>query len=311
MRVAIVGAGGVGGYFGARLAASGQDVSFIARGSHLEAMRAHGLRVASPAGDLHLETVSATADATAIGAVDAVVVAVKAWQLIDVVPLISPLLGKDTAILPLLNGVEAASTLAKEIGEIHVLNGLCRIVAHIESPGLVHHVGAVPFVMLGELDNRLTSRVEKLRDAFDAAGIAVEVPDDIELALWQKFLMIAPASGVTAATRAPYGVMLDMPQVRELLDRAIRETYALGKAHGLAFSENDIENAYTLYRAAPYHGLTSMQRDIQSGRRSELEAQTGAIVRFGERYGVATPVNDTLYRSLLPQEHRARGDVSF
>lgn len=311
MRIAILGVGGVGGYFGGRLAASGQDVTFMARGANLVAMRSNGLRLESPLGPFHLERISVTDDATTIGTVDAVIVAVKAWQLVEAMPMISPLLGKDTAILPLLNGVEAPSILEREFGHTHVLSGLCGIVAHSEAPGLIRHVGAEPVIRLGERDNRLTSRVKGLRDAFTAAGLAVEIPNDIELALWQKFLMIAPASGISSATRAPYGVMLNMPEVRDLLDKAIRETFAVGQAHGVALSEKDIERAYALYEAAPYHGLTSMQRDLQSGKRSELEAQTGAIVRIGKHYGVPTPVNEVLYQTLLPQECRARGDVNF
>lgn len=311
MRIAIVGAGGVGGYFGGRLAEAGEDVVFIARGRTLEALRQDGLRIESPKGDARLGNVQATANAEDAGAVDVVIVAVKAWQLPEAMSAMRPMVGPETAVLPLLNGVEAAGRIAVEFGRDRVLNGLCGIVAHIEAPGFIRHVGAEPMIRLGELDNRKTARVEKLAAAIVKSGVDGAIPDDIDVAIWQKFLMIGPASGVGAVSRTPYGIWLDTPEVRDLLDRAMAETYAVGRALGVGLGQANIDQAMALLRAAPPNGLTSMQRDIQSGRPSELDAQTGAIVRLGAEAGVPTPVNDVIYRALLPQERRARGQVQF
>lgn len=311
MRIAVVGVGGVGGYFGARLADGGEDVFFIARGPHLEAIRDGGLHVESPEGDLHLPLVNATNDSSEIGPVDVVLLAVKAWQLTAAIEANHSLLGAETAVVPLLNGVDAPTALASALGAKHALGGLCGIVAHLDGPGRVKHVGAVPFVRFGELDNVVTSRVEQLRGAFERSGVRVGIPADITVAMWQKFLFIAPTSAVGAVTRATFGVMRQMPETRDLVERAMRETLAVGQAEGVALTDEHMVLAIGLLEAAPDGGTTSMQRDIEAGRPSELEAQTGAIVRRSERLGIATPLNDVFYRCLLPQERRARGELAF
>ena len=311
MRIAVIGSGGVGGYFGARLAEAGEDVVFVARGPHLEAMHSGGLRVESPQGDLHLASVDCTDDTASLGPVDAVLLGVKAWQLTEAVDAIRPLLRADTPIMPLLNGVDAPASLIHALGARHVLGGLCGIVAHIDGPGRIKHVGAEPFVRFGELDNTLTPRVEALREAFDRSGVRVDVPADVMVAIWQKFLFIAPTSAVGAVTRATFGVMREMSETRELVERAMRETLDVGQAEGVALAEGHLDLAMKLLESAPANGTTSMQRDIADGRPSELEAQAGAVVRRSKLLGVPTPLNDVLYRCLLPQERRARGELTF
>ncbi len=311
MKFAIVGVGGVGGYFGARLAVSGHDVTFLARGAHYNAMRTDGLHILSPKGDVHLDRVNVTDDPAVVGPVDAVLVAVKAWQLGDAAFSIRPLVGPNTVVLPLLNGVEAASQLAAVVGPDSVLGGLCGIVSHIERPGVIRHNGIVAKIALGELDKSNSPRVERLASALLDAGIQTEVPPDIVVALWRKFIFIAPASGVGAVTRAPYGVMLNVPEVRDLLARAVRETIEVGQANGIALTDADVDAVFEIVASGPVDGLTSMQRDIQNGRPSELDAQTGAIVRLASNSGTAAPVNGFIYQALLPQELRARGKLSF
>ena len=311
MRIAVVGVGGVGGYFGARLAQSGQEVVFVARGAHLEAMRTTGLDVESPEGNLHLSSVTATDNPTKVGCVDAVLVAVKTWQLSEAIETIRPLLRTDTAVVPLLNGVDAPAILSAALKPENVLGGLCGIVAHISGPGRIKHAGAEPFIQVGELDNSLSPRVQQLRDAFDQSGVRAEIPEDIEVAIWQKFLFIAPTSGVGAVTRATFGVIRQMPETLALVQRAMRETLEVGQASGVTLTVKQMDIALHLLETAPANGTTSMQRDIAAGRPSELDAQTGAIVRTGERHGISTPVNDVLYRCLLPQERRARGEIEF
>ncbi len=312
MRIAIVGVGGVGGYFGARLAEGGEDVVFVARGAHLDAMRANGLRIDSPKGDLLLQPVDVRDDTGGVGAVDAVLVAVKAWQLQDAAAAIEPLLGPETMVVPFLNGVEAPHILAQALGAGHVLAGVCGIVAYIDRPGCIKHVGIDPWVRFGEVDNAVSDRVERLREAFERAyGVAADVPADIQVAMWQKFLFIAPTSGVGAVTRANLAAMRETPATRELIEWAMREALAVGRGLGVDLDESNLQQALASLHASPAEGTTSMQRDVAAGRRSELEAQTGAIVRLGAQCGVPTPVNDVLYRSLLPLERRACGEIDF
>lgn len=309
MRIAIIGAGGVGGYFGARLAQTGCDVTFLARGTHLQAMLEKGLRVKSPNGDVSISPVKAMADASTIGQVDVVLVAVKAWQLEDSLPAIRHLLHDTTAVIPLLNGIDAPAVIAQELGPTHALGGLCGIVAYISAPGCIEHAGVEPFVRFGELDNYVSSRVVVFRDALSEAGVKVEIPVDIKQAMWQKFLFIAPVSGVGSVSRASHGEMRGIREVRSLIEASMREALNVGQAMGVALDEAHLATAIKMMEAAPAEATTSMQRDIAAGRPSELEQQTGAIVRYGRDFKVATPVNDVLYAALLPQEKRARSKV--
>jgi 2-dehydropantoate 2-reductase len=307
MRIAVIGTGGVGGYFGGRLALAGESVLFIARGAHLEALRRQGLMVESINGTFSLNQVDATDDPTGEDPVEAVLVAVKAWQVPQAAEMIRPLVGPHTFVVPLSNGVEAAGQLAAVLGAEHVLGGLCRISSHIAEPGLIRHTAIEPFVAFGELDGERSERVEKLRAAFQRAGFAVEVPADILKAVWEKFLFIAPLSGVGAVTRSPAGVFRAIPESRRLLEGAMQEVEAVARAQGIHLDDDIVPSTLAFVDKLPPHTVASMQRDIQEGRPSELEAQNGAVVRLGAESGVSTPVNGFLYASLLPAERTARG----
>ncbi len=312
MRVAIFGAGGVGGYFGGRLAQAGEDVTFIARGPHLEALRDNGLQVQSVAGDFVVQPAQATDDPATIGRVDVVLVAVKAWQVPQAAAMMAPLIGSNTVVVPLENGVEAPDQLAAELGREHVAGGLCRIISYIAAPGVIHHVGAEPYVAFGELDNRLSRRLERLRAAFDrATGVTAEIPTDVKVAMWRKFLLIATFSGVGAVTRAPIGVVRSRPETRAMLQQALREIYDVGRARGVALDEEAIEAATTFMDDLPPEATASMQRDILEGRPFELESQNGAVVRLGAEAGVETPLHRFIYSALLPLELRSRGELDF
>lgn len=312
MRIAIWGTGGVGGYFGGRLAQAGEDVFFVARGAHLQAIRANGLSVESVAGDFTVRRAQATDNASEVGPVDVVIVGVKAWQVPQAAEQMKPVVTSDTVVLPLQNGVEAPRQLADVLGREHVLGGLCRIMSFISAPGTIRHVGIEPYVALGELDNRRSERVARLKETLDRAqGITAEVPEDINLAMWRKFLLIAAWSGVGAATRAPIDVMRNQPETRALLIQAMEEIVAVAQAHGVALSQTDIEKTMAFMDGLAAGGTASMQRDIVEGRPSELASQNGAVARLGEEKGVATPLHRFLYYSLLPQERRARGELSF
>lgn len=307
MRIAIFGAGAVGGYFGGRLAAAGEEVAFVARGRHLEALRRAGLRIRSPLGDLHLPEVRATDDPGEIGLVDVVVVAVKTWQLGAALPGLRQLLGEGTWVLPLLNGVEAAAELAAALGRERVVGGTCEIISRMGEPGEVIHVGATPRIVLGELDGRESRRTEALSTALAAAGVAAETTSQIDVALWRKFLFVVSVGGVGAVTRAPIGVTRRLPETRELVERAMREIEALARARGVALPGDVVEKAMVFIDTLPAEGTASLQRDLAAGRPSELEAWTGAVVRLGRDSGVEAPTHDVIYRSLLPAERQARG----
>lgn len=312
MRLAIMGSGGVGGYFGARLAEAGHRVTFIARGEHLATMRRDGLRVTSIAGDVHLPEVDASDDPAEVGAVEAVIVAVKAWQLDEAARAIRPMIGPDTVVVPFENGVEAADTLAGILGRAHVLEGLCGILAWKEGPGHIRHAGVEPFVRFGERDNRRSQRTARLKAAFESArGVTAEIPNDIQVAVWSKFLFICAMSGIGSLTRAPIGVSRQLPETRSLIEQILNEIDAVARAKGVALPRDAVERAMCFIDALPEESTASMQRDIMAGLPSELEAQNGAVVRLGQQLGVATPVNALIHAALLPQEQQARrGDAA-
>ncbi|MBZ9567714.1 2-dehydropantoate 2-reductase [Modicisalibacter tunisiensis] len=312
MRFAIYGTGGVGGYFGGRLAEAGEDVTFIARGAHLAALRRDGLRVRSIAGDFHVHPARATDDPASIGTIDCVILAVKAWQVADALIAMRPLVGEQTLVLPLENGVEAAPQAAEAFGAEHALGGLCGILAWRGEPGEIVHAGVEPFVRFGELDNRPSERTQRLRAVLERArGVTAEIPDDIQVAIWSKFLFICAMSGIGAITRAPIGVTRSQPATRELIERMLDEIARVGRARGVALPEDAVARALRFIDRLPDSGTASMQRDIMDGRPSELESQNGAVVRLGRQAGIETPVNAWIHAALSPQEQRARGQLTF
>lgn len=311
MRIAVFGAGAVGCYFGGRLAHAGEDVVFIARGKQLRALREEGLAVESFKGDFTVSPVQATDDPAHPGQVDAVLLAVKAWQVPEAARAMRPLVGSDTAVVPFENGVEAPLQLAVALGPEHALGGMCRIFAVVDAPGHVRHFGSEPLAVFGELDNRRTERVETLRDAFTRAGVAAEVPPNIHVAMWEKLLYVGPLGGLGATTRAPVGVLRGVPEVRAMLETAMREIVAVARGRGIPVPDDSVVRAMAYVDTMPPGATTSMQRDINDGKASELSAQIGAVVRLGETAGVPTPLHSFLYHSLLPLERRARGEIVF
>jgi 2-dehydropantoate 2-reductase len=306
MHIVIFGAGSIGGYFGGRLAKAGETVTFISRGEHLQALQADGLTVESINGDFTVKPVNATDDATAVKGVDVVLVCVKTWQITRAAKAIIPMLGSDTFVVPLENGVEAPSQLAEILGREHVLAGLCRIACRIASPGHIQHTAINPSVVFGELDNRPSLRAHNLLQSFERAGVLAEIPPDINVALWQKFLFISAVSGIGAVTRVPMGSFRALPETRQMLIDVLQECYSVALAQGIHLPEDSVATTLAYIDSLPPHTMASMQRDIMNGRPSELEAQNGAIVRMGQMYNIPTPVHSYIYSSLLPQESLAR-----
>ena len=280
MRIAIYGVGGVGGYYGGRLAEAGHDVVFIARGEHLAAMQRDGLRVFSPAGDFVIKPVTATNNPGDAGLVDVVIVAVKAWQLQGAAEAIKPMIGTNTLVLPLQNGVDATTVLASVLGDDHVLGGSCGISAYIEGPGCIRHAAVAPYVQFGFVGrtshHNMRDKIEVLRAAFaQAKGVTAEIPEDMLAALWQKFLGVAPTGAVGAITRAPMGVMRADAATRNLVESAKREIWFVGRALGVKWAPDAISRVTAVHDAVPFGTTASMQRDIMEGRPSELDAQIG------------------------------------
>ena len=311
MRVAIFGAGGVGGYFGGQLAKAGMEVVFIARGAHLQAIQQAGMQVESVKGNFRIFPALAQSDPAAVGPVDVVLTGVKAWQVAEAAQSIRPLIGPETIVIPLQNGVEAAGQLSQVLGSAHVAGGLCRISSMVAGPGRIQHVGVEPYIAFNWFDKHADPRLEALRDAFTSQGISAEIPDDINTALWAKFTFIASISGVGAVTRAPVGIQRSVRETRQMLESAVYEVVAVGRAHGVALAESTERDTLQYIDSIPPLTTASMHRDIISGQPSELEYQNGSVVRLGKACGVPTPVHAFIYASLRPLEDRARGELSF
>jgi 2-dehydropantoate 2-reductase len=311
MRIAVFGAGGVGGYFGGRLAQAGEEVVFIARGEHLKAMQINGLRVDSTKGDFLVKPVRATSDPRQVGTVDFVLLTVKAWQVPEAAQAMLPLIGDETGVVFLGNGVDAIAQLTAVLGERYVLGGRCQISTFIAAPGHIQHVGIEPRVAFNELDGRPGPRVERLRQAFERANVIVTVPEDIQAAIWEKFVFIAAVSGLGAITRASFGVFRSLPETRQMLEQAIDETIRVARARKINLPEDTAAKTLANIDKMGPDIVASMARDILSGRPSELGAQNGAVVRMGLELGIPTPVHAFIYNSLLPLELKARGEIQF
>lgn len=307
MKIVIFGTGGVGGYFGGRLVQSGQEVTFIARGVHLDAIRRSGLRVDSVNGDFIISPAE-TADSTqSIRSADLILVGVKAWQLNDALGQIRPLVESKTMLLPLLNGVEHMETLRDTFGAEHILGGMCRISAFIEAPGYIRHVGIQPYLAYGEWDNANTDRIQTLDEVFKSLpGVTAERPANIRTAMWEKFIFIAATSGVGAYTCLPIGEIRAKAETLTMLQNALEETAAIARAQGVDIAGNFVEVTMKRIETIAPHIIPSMQKDIMEGKPSELDQQTGAVIRMGKTFNIPTPTHEKIYSTLLPLEQKAR-----
>jgi len=290
MRIAIIGAGGVGGYYGGHLAAAGTDVAFVARGAHGAAIRANGLRIESPGGDLVVP--AAVFDAPArVGPVDAVILAVKLWDTASVVASLGPLLHSDTVVISLQNGVSKDVTLREAVGAERVAGGLCYIAVVIDRPGVIRQTGAMSRLVIGEYDRSPSPRIRALADAFRAAAVNVELSDDIERALWEKFVFINGLSGATCAVRQPIGPIRADPRARELLRDLFAETVDVGRARGVRLDPAFADDRLAFCDSLPPVMRASMADDLERGNRIEMPWFQGAVVAMGRAAGVATPAN--------------------
>lgn len=309
MRIAIFGTGGAGGYFGGKLVQGGEEVVFVARGEHLRAIRENGLYIDSVDGPFTVSPSRATDDPAQAGPADVVIVGVKAWQVSEAAEAMRPLVGPETFVVPLQNGVEAPSNLAAVLDEAHVLGGLARVFSFVVSPGRIRHLGGPSKITFGELDNRRSDRAARFLEVLTRAGVTAEIPPDIHAALWEKFLFIVSLGGVGAVTRVPLGVTRALSETRGMLMQGMREIEAVARARNLPLPHDIVARTMAFVDTLPSDGTFSLQRDIAAGRPSELEAWNGAVVRLGKQAGVATPLHEFLYYSLLPSEMSARGMI--
>ncbi len=311
MKIAMYGTGGVGGYFGVRLAQAGNDVSFIARGKHLQAISQSGLKLKSIRGDHLLSHPKATENPDEIGPVDTIFVCVKTWQVKATAETIKPLMGPNTIVIPTLNGVEAVEQLADTLGADHVLGGVAKIFSYIEQPGVIAHIGHEPTIILGEVDGFNSDRVKSLASILEKAGITTELPDQILSAVWTKFIFTTGWGGLGAISRAPIGILRSEPDTRPIIDACLRETENVARAKGIDLPRDINQQTWDFIDSLEPTGTTSLQRDIAAGRPSELDAWNGAVVRIGEQLGVPTPTHALISAALIPLEKRARGTLEF
>lgn len=306
MNIVIYGTGGVGGYFGVRLAQAGNNVTFIARGKQLDAITKNGLQLKSIKGDFLLKPANVTDAISTVKNIDLILVCVKTWQLVEVTTKIKPVLNPTTMVIPLLNGCNNHDVLASIIDEKHVLGGLCKIVSMVEDYGVIKHVAYEPTIIFGELNNEKTERVLKFENILKNANITHELAEDIQKEIWTKYLFITTFSALGALTRASLGGMLASPYIKKMMLQTAEEIFAIAKAKGVNLPKDSISNQFETIESLPYETTASLQRDIMEGKPSELEAQNGTIVRLGKVFGIPTPVNSFIYNCLLPQEKKAR-----
>lgn len=299
MRVAIMGAGGIGGVLGARLQSAGNEVHFIARGAHLDAMRNDGLRLTSDHGDVHHSTVNAVDNASAVGPCDVVVFAVKMPDAPAAAQAIKPLVGADTLVVPYLNGVEATSILSEALDPQSVAGGIAYVSAVIDRPGVVRQTGTIQRFVHGELDGRKSDRILAWHNALDAVGIESVVTEQIDREIWQKFVLLSSFSGLTAMTRRAIGEVRTHPDVRNMLTSAIGEAVSVANANGIRFSDDIAERTTALIDSMPASMKSSMQEDLERGKPLELQWLSGAVVRLGAAKGVDTPIHRSICNALI------------
>ncbi len=300
MHIAILGAGGIGGYYGGLLARSGQEVTFLARGEHLAAIQEQGLRVESVHGDFTVRPAQATHDAEEVGPVDLILVTVKSYDLEMAAEAARALVGPKTVAIPLLNGLDAAERLASVWGDEPVLAGLTYISSSVAAPGIIRQVSPRRRIVFGERDGTITPRAERIRDVLAASGIEVALTTTIYVDLWEKFIFIAAISGVCCLARQPIGRVLDTAETRQLYTDALREVEAVGLARGMALPANIVEQTLRLTEGFAPETKPSLLADLEAGRRLELEAMSGTVVRYAREARVPTPVHRVIYAALKP-----------
>jgi 2-dehydropantoate 2-reductase len=310
LKIAVVGAGGTGGFFGGCLARAGEDVTFIARGSHLEAIRASGLRVESASqGNFVLRPVQATDRPSGVGPVDLILLCVKGWDLDSAARSMRPMLGPGSTIIPVLNGVEAAERVSAAVSVGHVLGGVAYLESSVSAPGVIRHSStSLDHLIFGELDGGSSDRTQSILSVLQRGGFHTQVSPTILKVLWSKFIFICGVSGVSAVTRLPVGVIRDTPETRRMVVRVMGEIEALARANGVSLDEDVVDQQFARFDQLGANAKPSMTRDLERGTRLELETLHGSALRLGSRLGVPLPTTEFIYASLKPYESGALKD---
>jgi 2-dehydropantoate 2-reductase len=306
MRILIYGAGGIGGYFGAKLSKAGNEVIIYARGAHLKAIQASGIKVKSIHGDFNAKPKLATDDLTKVEQPDLIILGIKSWQIPAAAESLKPLLKKNTIVLPLQNGASNTEMLLKVLPEENVLAGLCFIVSYISAPGVITHTSHKANIILGEIDNAKSQRVLEIAEVFNKAEISNSIPEDITLEIWKKFLFIASISALGGLTRVPLGKMRESDYLKDIMIKTGKEIIAVANAKNIRLNSDHLDLVLETIANLNPQTTASTQRDIMEGKPSELENFNGYIVKEGNRLGVPTPVNKFIYECLLPMEKQAR-----
>lgn len=300
MRIAVMGTGGVGGYFGARLAQAGNDIAFIARGRHLEALRSTGLRVRSPLGDVHLPRPVAADDPASLGPFDVVLFAVKLWDTEDAAARVKPALAADGVVIPFQNGVESIERIGAVLGAPHVMGGAAYIMARIVEPGLIEQTGQVARLRFGAVLPQQAAAAGAFQRVCATAGIDAEVVGDVALMLWEKFVFLVALSGLTSIARSPIGLIRTDPDLRATFEAAMREAWQVGRARGVALDDDFVDRQMAFGDRLPPEVKASMLHDLEAGSRLEAPWLAGAVARMAREAGTAAPVNATIYAALKP-----------
>lgn len=310
MKIMVMGSGGMGGYYGGLLAQQGNDVTFIARGAHMEAIRANGLQVKSVFGDFTVSPTQATDAPAEVGPVDLILFCVKTYSTDEAVEAILPAVSPQTAVLSLQNGVDSVERIGKVVGVEHVIGGATWISSAVEAPGVIKQVSQFRRIVFGELDGTRSERIQTIHKVLENIGVAVEVSENILKILWTKFVFISAASSLGSLTRLPMGEYRSIPETRALISGLMREVESVARAQGIALDEDVAQKSLEFMDNAAPHIKASMQLDVEAGRRTELESMIGVIGRKGREWSVPTPVADFIYASLLPIELKARKGAS-
>lgn len=294
MNILVVGAGGVGGYFGARFAAAGNDVTFVARGAHLEAIRKSGLRVQSALGDISIVNAKTVQRADEVPSADVVLIAVKLWDLDEVAQSLTALAGNGATIISLQNGVQKDDVLRRHLPSASIAGGACYISASIVEPGVVRHNGTLQRIVVGEYDGQLTDRMRLFENAARNAKIDIEVVSDIERVIWEKFVFLTGLSGSTAAIRQPIGAIRRNARARKFLFNIVAEVIEVARAKDVTLPKDFADQQMSMFDRLPEEMIASMFHDLKQGNRLELPWLSGAVTDLGERYGIPTPRNQAI-----------------
>jgi 2-dehydropantoate 2-reductase len=305
MKIGIIGTGGVGGYFGGKIAKAGYDVTFVARGLNLDELKTNGLTVKSVQGDFKIGKVNATDKIGDLKHADLILICVKAWQVKEIALKLKSVIKDNTIVIPLQNGISAIDELKVYLNETNIVGGLCFIISKKESPGVINHFGVEPSIVFGEINILKTERLSNIKEVFDKSGIKSNISGDIVADLWKKFITIC-VSGLLAVTKSTYGELRELPETRMMMIDLLQEIYILSQKIGIDIKSDFVDKTVALIDMYPYDSTSSLTRDVWEGKPSEIDYQNGTVVKLGQQYGIETPINKFVYNCILSMESKAR-----